>query len=112
MIRETTHARLAAVISNPAGTGFAPKLAASPSALPASVRPMTIAIGPVTDAGRILSMMSLPHALTRKPAAMDTKPDITMPNCAIAILSLSVRPESCYAPMRPRIADRYEKLEP
>ncbi len=62
---------------------------ASFMAFAARVKPMTMAIGPVTVAGRIFSMESRPKRLTTRPAAMDTKPDITMPNWATEIFSSS-----------------------
>jgi hypothetical protein len=73
---------------------------------------MIIAMGPVTVDGRIFSITSLPQALTRKPAAMETRPDITMPNCAIASTFSAGTPTSCSEALRPRIAARYEKLDP
>ena len=96
-------------------------------ALPASVKPMIMATGPVTEAGRIFSTRSMPPQRTSKPAAMDTKPDRMMPNCAWDISSvgrISVAPISSIcsskafcsnvasaATMLP-MAARYAKLEP
>ncbi len=61
---------------------------ASKRAFAARVSPIDMAIGPVTVAGKILLMEFLPKRVTMRPAAMETKPDMTMPNWATAIFSL------------------------
>ncbi len=91
---ETIHAILVAKDTRDSGTASVPAASiamdeASCKAVPARVSPITIAMGPVMDAGRIFSMVSCPNRLTINPAAIDTKPDMTIPNCAIAILSFS-----------------------
>ena len=63
--------------------------AASFIALPARVNPIMIAILPVTVGGRILSTTFLPTLEIINPAAMDTKPLITIPNCAVEIIVFS-----------------------
>ena len=55
---------------------------ASLRAFPARVRPMIIATGPVTEAGKMVSTAFLPQKRTKRPAAMDTKPERMIPNCA------------------------------
>ena len=56
--------------------------AASLRALPASVRPMIIATGPVIVAGSNFSTDLVPKNLTNSPAAIEIKPDMIIPNWA------------------------------
>ncbi len=85
---------------------------ASIIALPARLRPMIIAIGPVMAGGRMRSITSRPTFFTNKPAATETKPDITMPKVAIEIFSSSERPVICSDANKPKMAAMYEKLDP
>ena len=55
---------------------------ASDRALPARVRPMIMATGPVMEAGRMVSTTFLPKNFTSRPAAMEIKPEQMMPNWA------------------------------
>ena len=71
-------------------------------ALAARVRPIIIATGPVTWAGRIFSTLSLPPQRTRRPATMDTRPEKMMPNWAAEISSggrilVALKAASCSA---------------
>ena len=61
--------------------------AASFIALPARVNPIMIAILPVT-VGKNFVYDILPTLEIINPAAMDTKPLITIPNCAVGSLCL------------------------
>jgi hypothetical protein len=81
--RDITQAKLAARGSWESETAGA--AAASERAFPASVKPITMAIGPVIVAGRSFSITFLPSFLTIIPAAIETSPDMTMPNCTMAI---------------------------
>lgn len=86
VVRDMTQAIFSArAVADSATSGIA---VASRRAFAARVRPMAMAMGPVTVAGRILLMESLPKRLTMSPAAMETRPDMTMPNWATAIFSL------------------------
>ena len=71
---------------------------ASESALPASVRPMIMATGPVMDAGRMVSTALRPKKRTSRPAAMDTKPERMMPNCAYWMASVGRMPSTLAKP--------------
>ena len=92
---------------------------------------MIIATGPVMVGGRIFSTASVPNSLMIRPAAMETKPDITMPNCAYWIASVGsvATAPSCQASIcayasgesfsitvslvtSAEIAVRYAKLDP
>jgi len=64
---------------------------ALPIAVPASAIPITMAIEPVTVAGRILLILSMPTLMTRNPASIDTSPDMMMPNCACPMSSSEAR---------------------
>ena len=64
---------------------------------PASVRPMTMETEPVMEAGRNFSTFSAPNFLTISPAAIETKPDMMMPNCAFEISSGGKIPVACQA---------------
>ena len=55
---------------------------ASPRALPARVRPIIMATGPVMEAGRMVSTTFLPKNFTSRPAAMEIRPEQMMPNWA------------------------------
>ena len=83
-----THVQLASAPVTPAAG------AASERALPASVRPMIIATGPVMEAGSIFSTARRPQKRTIRPAAMDTRPESTMPNCACEISAAGRMPEA------------------
>ena len=71
---------------------------ASVSALPTSVRPMIMATGPVMDAGRMVSTAFLPKKRTSRPAAMDTRPEKMMPNCAYWMASVGRMPSTFTKP--------------
>ena len=76
VIREITHTQLLP------DTPSAAAGAASDKAFPASVSPIIMATGPVIEAGRIRSTALRPLKRTRRPAAMETRPERMMPNCA------------------------------
>ena len=60
--------------------GLASAGMASLRALPARVRPMIMATGPVMEAGKIFSTALRPQNFTKIPAAIETKPERIMPN--------------------------------
>ena len=113
---ETTHTQFEATAPTAPTAG-----AASERALPASVRPMIMATGPVMEAGRIFSTARRPQKRTSRPAAMDTRPDSTMPNCACEISAAGRMPVASNwaicsavpsAATMLEMAVRYAKLEP
>ncbi len=81
-------------------------------AVAARDKPMIIAILPVTVGGSTRSMASLPLRLIIIPAAIDTKPDMTIPNWAMEIRSFKDRPANASAPIMEAMAAIYEKLDP
>ncbi len=95
-----------------ASSTFAGIVEASPMATPASDRPIIIAMLPVTVGGRILSMIAFLDVRMIRPAAMDTNPDMTIPNWAIEILSFSDMSLKAVALIIDAIAAMYEKLDP
>jgi len=81
-------------------------------AVPARERPITIAMLPVMVGGSTFSIASCPNCLMIIPAAMETSPERTMPNCAAAIFSSATGPANAFAPVMEQIAVMYEKLDP
>ena len=78
---------------------------------PASDNPMIIAIGPVTTGGKTFSILFAPNLSIMNPAAMETQPDMMIPNWACPIkASEAGTPNS--APVIQTIAAMYEKLGP
>ncbi len=68
MTRATTVQATVSVVAPSVAAGMA-----SDRALPASVRPIIMATGPVMDAGRMVSTTFLPKNFTSRPAAMEIK---------------------------------------
>ena len=78
---------------------------ASLKALPAKVKPMIMATGPVMEAGRMVSTTFLPKNFTSRPAAMDTRPEKIIPNWAYWMASVGRMPSTFSKPSAAHILE-------
>ena len=91
--RPTTVQATVSVVAPSVAAGMA-----SDRALPAKVKPIIMATGPVIEAGRMVSTTFLPKNFTSRPAAMEMRPEKMMPNWAYWMASVGRIPSTFSKP--------------